>query len=566
MWFKNQYPKYIYKMYKNQTVKHVDVNIDNLMVDMNGIFHNSAQKIYKYGNFKPQKSFINNIKSPEVNAKTQLLLFQDVCETIEKLVNITSPSKRVILCVDGPAPISKQNQQRQRRFRTAKESSGATEGAFDSNCITPGTKFMDNLSKYIDWWIRKKISEDSKWQELEIIFSNEKVPGEGEHKGIRYIRENGIKDESFCINGLDADLIMLALGTHLPKFYIVREDLYDHSVEYLCIDVGSIHSILAESMRWESSDHKFDANTAIEDFIFLCFIVGNDFLPHIPSIEIIQGGIELIINIYKKIGTFHGHITHKNVNGDIKFVPKALSQFFEIIGNSEKENFEAKLREKFIRDPLLEKCSTKDAKGIWSVNISLHNSLYWEDKFPRLSMEQICHEYLEGMQWVLTYYTKDVPDWKWHYAHHYAPPASILAKYFMTYKHKEYSMTVPSTPFQQLLCVLPPKSAKLIPVPLCNLLTDDDSPLKKHCPETFEIDYAGKKKEWEGIVLLPIVDFTVIRKNYFNVISQVSALDLKRNILGRSFSYDYRPNFVYTFNSYYGTIENCKVITTMIDI
>lgn len=567
MWFKNQYPKYMHKMRKNQTVHDVGVNVDNLMIDMNGIFHNSAQKVYKYGNCKPQKSFMTNIKIPEVNKETELLLFQDVCDTVENLVKVTDPSKRVILCVDGPAPISKQNQQRQRRFRSAKESSGAAAGTFDSNCITPGTQMMDNLSKYIDWWIRKKVSEDPEWQKLEIIFSNEKVPGEGEHKGLRYIRDNGVRDESFCINGLDADLLMLALGTHIPKFYIVREDMYDPSVEYFCVDVGGIHDKLAESMRWKSVTHKFNPNTVIEDFIFLCFIVGNDFLPHIPSIEIIQGGIELIIEICRKVGTSYGHITYKTDDDDIRFSTKALSVFLGTIGHRERENFEAKLREKFIRDPLLEECSTRDPKGVWSVNINRYNDMYWKDKFPSdRTEEQICHEYLEGMQWVLTYYTKDVPDWKWHYAHHYAPPASILAKHFETYKHRTYNMTVPSTPFQQLLCVLPPKSANLIPSPLCSLLTDDASPLKKHCPETFEIDYAGKKREWEGIVLLPMVDFALMRNCYFGMIPKVSVDDLKRNILGRSFSYDYKPLSKYTFKSFYGNIENCSVLTTMIDI
>ena len=38
------------------------------------------------------------------------------------------------------------------------------------------------LSKYIDWYIRKRISEDQYWQSIEVVFSNEKSPGEGEHK------------------------------------------------------------------------------------------------------------------------------------------------------------------------------------------------------------------------------------------------------------------------------------------------------------------------------------------------------------------------------------------------
>jgi 5'-3' exoribonuclease 1 len=566
IWFKNQYPNHMNKMRKGQTVMDVGITIDNLMIDMNGIFHNSAQKIYKYGNFKPKRSFINKHHPPPADNETELLLYKDVCSTIEELIKVTSPSKRVILCVDGPAPISKQNQQRQRRFRSAKESSSSKD-VFDSNCITPGTLFMDNLGKYIDWFIRLKISKDPIWQKLDIIFSNEKAPGEGEHKGLKYIRDNKIESESYCINGLDADLIMLALGTHLPKFYIIREDMYDPSVEYFCVDVGGIHNKLSESMRWKSTTHIFNPHTAIEDFIFLCFIVGNDFLPHIPSIEIIQGGLELIIQICKQIGPSYGHITYHTPEQNVKFISKSLSIFLGTIGHHEKENFEAKLREKFIPDPLLDVCSFRDVNGVWSVDIVRYNQLYWEDKFPsNRTEEEICHEYLDGMQWVLSYYTKDVPNWKWHYKYHYAPPASILCKHFDTFKFTKHPISTPSTPYQQLLCVLPPKSSTLIPKPLCNLLTDENSPLKKYCPDTFEIDLHGKKKEWEGIVLLPIVDFNVMKKCYFDLISNINDIDIKRNIIGRSFSYNFDPKNPYLFNSYYGNIENCLTKIFLIDI
>ena len=97
----------------------------------------------------------------------------------------------------------------------------SNEQSFDSNCITPGTQFMDYLSKYIDWYIKNKISTEEKWQNIEIIFSTEKAPGEGEHKLINYMRYYGDPNDTFCIHGLDADLIMLALGTHLPNFLYI---------------------------------------------------------------------------------------------------------------------------------------------------------------------------------------------------------------------------------------------------------------------------------------------------------------------------------------------------------
>jgi hypothetical protein len=84
--------------------------------------------------------------------------------------------------------------QRARRFRSAKDAREAVEKAikegkeipkepaFDSNTITPGTDFMDRLSEHLKWFIRKKIAEDSAWRKVDVIFSGQECPGEGEHK------------------------------------------------------------------------------------------------------------------------------------------------------------------------------------------------------------------------------------------------------------------------------------------------------------------------------------------------------------------------------------------------
>ena len=433
---------------------------------------------------------------------------------------------------------------------------------FDSNSITPGTKFMDYLSKYIDWFIKKQITINPNWQNIEVVFSNEKDPGEGEHKIINYIRKFGSVHESYCIHGLDADLIMLALGTHIKKFYILREDLYDKQNDYFCINIGDVHEKLAEKLQWEDSkSYKFNEKRAINDFIFLCFIVGNDFLPHIPSIEIIQEGIELIIDIYKKVCVSYGHITFYNKNNDIQFVKSSMNIFLNTIGNNEKRNLENKLNKKksFFKDIVLEKSSSQNEKGKWIVDIDLYKQNYMKKVFPEnCDVKKICHEYLEGMQWVLSYYTKGVPNWEWYFKHHYAPPASILGLYIKNFKFPLYKNTIPTTPFQQLLSVLPPQSAGLIPKPLCNLLTDNYSPMKKFCPENIEIDLAGKRKEWEGIVLLPIVDFESVRQAYDEKLKYVKFSELKRNIFGNSFLYE-KTDYVYRLNSYYGDIPNCNV-------
>jgi 5'-3' exonuclease len=72
----------------------------------------------------------------------------------------------------------------------------------------------------------------------------------------------------------------------------------------------------------------------------------------------------------------------------------------------------------------------------------------------------------------------------------------------------------------QLLCVLPKKSAKLLPSPLDELIKSYD----------ITIDLSGKNKEWEGIVLgLEEIDFGLLEKQYCTALKQISEIDKKRN-------------------------------------
>jgi 5'-3' exonuclease len=83
-------------------------------------------------------------------------------------------------------------------------------------------------------------------------------------------------------------------------------------------------------------------------------------------------------------------------------------------------------------------------------------------------------KYLEGMQWVLFYYYKGSPHWRWYYPYHYAPMISdlgIKVQDFLgttTIQNFEVDFNCPKnmdpyTPFQQLLCIMPIRSFKLLP-------------------------------------------------------------------------------------------------------
>jgi len=567
-WFKKNFGKNMKKLKHGQNFKTINVSVDNLMIDLNGLFHSSTQKIYQYGAHKPLSRLLNKTISNTGGLKEQIKVFEDICKNIENILTIVSPYKRLILCVDGPAPLSKQNQQRQRRFRAVSEKDDEEFTKFDSNCITPGTKFMDSLTKYIDWYVKKNISENPKWSHLEVIFSNEKSPGEGEHKIINYIRFYGNPLDTYCIHGMDADLIMLALGTHLQNFWIMREDTYNQN-EFFVINIGTTRTDLAFLMNWKNEENTqiFNSESAINDFIFICFMVGNDFLPHIPSLEIIEGGIDQMLNVYRNVGKKYGHLTH-TVNDCVIFKKLSLEVFLGTIAKYDKGILEDKLlhKDQFFPDIILEKNAKLD-KGKYNVDIISYRNDYYTHCFSKdVKIKDLCHEYFIGLQWVLSYYTRGVPDWKWCFNHHYAPFASELADHIIDFVFPQKIKTDPTTPFQQLLAVLPPKSAGLIPTPLSQLLTDSKFNLKKFCPTKFEIDLSGKRKEWEGIVLLPMVDFSVIKDEYLNHIDKVSRDDLNRNILGNSYIYTRYIDKPEIFKSFYGDIPNCLVKSDIINI
>jgi 5'-3' exonuclease len=560
-WFKTNYGNSIQELGNGQNVSSAGVSIDNFLIDLNGVFHASTQKIYRYGAHAPtNKNLLVKNGGPK-GLKAQLMVFEDVCATIEKLVQTAQPNKRLILCIDGVAPVAKQCQQRQRRFRASMEQNSTV--SFNSNCITPGTKFMDFLSKYIDWYIRKQINTSELWRNLEVIFSNEKSPSEGEHKAAQYIRKYGSDNESFCFQGMDADLIMLALATQKEHFYILREDVYNKMNEYFVIDVGMFRTELISRLKWENENISFNPEMAIYDFVFICFMVGNDFLPHLPCISIIDGGIEVLIELYVAVGQTYGHLV-TYVSNKLKFNKPALKVYLENIGMFEKDIFEYKLskKESWFPEKILTECSYQEDEN-WVVDIETYKSRYMADKFPHNTEKEVCHQYLEGLQWVISYYTQGVPSWEWSYKHYYAPPASILSKHIDTFNFVKYSPSVPFSPFLQLLCVLPPKSRELLPVELQNILTDNKSAFKKYCPDNFKIDLEGKAKEWMGIVLLPIIDLEVIKDLYEKEIGKLNDQDLRRNRFGKTFRYKYDEKHNNLFRSYYGDIQNSKVILEM---
>ena len=179
---------------------------------------------------------------------------------------------------------------------------------------------MQRLSVALKHYILERSNTDPIWEGVSVIFSDASVPGEGEHKILDFIRSQRAQpsfnpNTSHCIYGADADLIMLGLATHEALFYILRESEQSPKDRkcFKCGQQGHITSecgagytedktrmarvaefqfvkisVVREYLYLEFKDlqlpFKFDFERLVDDFVFLCFFVGNDFLPHLPSL------------------------------------------------------------------------------------------------------------------------------------------------------------------------------------------------------------------------------------------------------------------------------------------
>jgi len=543
-WFKKTFSNHIRTIYLNQKL---DVLIDTFLIDLNGIFHYCAQKAFNYGNF--HKSTMR-----PTNYQRQLsYLFEQTGNYIDQLIHFVNPQRRVVLCIDGVAPVSKQNQQRQRRFKSSLDRIDVN--SFDSNCITPGTSFMDSLSHYLEWYIRMKMTTDDVWKSLEIIFSNEKVPGEGEHKLIKFVRDFGEAHEHFMIHGMDADLIMLALASKKENFHILRENPYRKgNTEFFYINMKGVRESLVISLLEEPS--MLPDQFIINDFILMMFMTGNDFLPHLPTIDILENSITNFFDVYRSsIASYGNIVTHIQT---INLEPLLI--LLATLGTSEIEVLQE--RRSHVRDSLLEK-HTKLESEKYILDWESYRKEYYSTKMnchTEKEIEQSCISYIEGMQWVLTYYIEGVSCWKWFYPYLYAPFCSDIAKFGKKIKQtdKVISDNKPFDPFLQLLCVLPPKSSSLLPKPLDNMMSQQG--LSIFYPTEFLIDMDGKRNDWEGIVLLPPINFILLQKEYKKYISLTDKRDKFRNVIAKTYVYKNISNISpYEYKSHFGNIFQCQI-------
>ena len=118
-----------------------------------------------------------------------------------------------------------------------------------------------------------------------------------------------------CFYGADADLIMLSLLTHEPNFMIIREEHVIKKTKQGGVNRLDITktfnfqlifiSLLREYFQLEYQSlaqqmkMRFDIERIIDDFVFFCFFIGNDFLPSLSALDIAEGSLDSLIDLYR---------------------------------------------------------------------------------------------------------------------------------------------------------------------------------------------------------------------------------------------------------------------------
>ena len=158
--------------------------------------------------------------------------------------------------------------------------------------------------------------------------------------------------------GLDADLIMLGLATHEPNFMLLREkmsvvmagrgrhkhrkkkDMLEYTRDdFELLELRALREMFTIQFRKFADPGRlnveYDVRRVIDDFIFMCMFVGNDFLPHVPHLEIDNGALSLMLNNYiDLLPEWGGYLTNKGA-----IHPGRLEQFFYNLAVFEEEHF-----------------------------------------------------------------------------------------------------------------------------------------------------------------------------------------------------------------------------------
>jgi 5'-3' exonuclease len=520
-----------------------NVTFERLYMDCNSLLYDSYRELSSYDNIEND-------------------LISNTIERIEYYIEKIRPTGLIYIAFDGVAPFAKMEQQRTRRYKSYYESNIFCEEdvdgyqPFTTSMFTPGTEFMKKLS--ID--MKKHFGSNSaprKYGVKSILIATPDEPGEGEHKLFEHLRKHPMLNiNNAAVYGLDADLIMLSLFhlKYAQNLYIFRElpafahvllqrtKVDEKNMEPCFLDIQKLGNYIASTMEC-SAPHPHRMN----DYVFLCFLLGNDFLPHFPALNIRTNGIQRILDVYGKMIGNKPHAFLLTQTTPPTIVWSQLSIFLKELSKHEygfiKQEYATRKRWNNRTPQTYPKTTLKERQSLFQdspilfrheENYICPEETFWEERYyqrllssthKNVSKEQIndiAINYLEGLEWVLAYYVQGCPDWKWKYHYNYPPLLKdlhpIVPQVQTTFfqGRKKVQDNQPFHPSTQLMYVLPPYlHDALLSKRLANVLRDKYSEYflkgeKREDMYSWKFQWAFCRYFWECHIQTPEIPIEIL--------------------------------------------------------
>jgi len=476
------------KKYKNIIINDLPKDISLYALDFNGIIHPEAHK-----ETNEQQLFIN-LWNKIISYKTNF-----------------NPST-ILICIDGVAPIAKIIQQRKRRYLSIfKNKIDNISSKWDTNAISAGTSFMNNLDNFISYNINLHIDKHS------FIFDGSSNSGEGEHKIFHYLKSIDYdKSKAIIINGLDADLIILSLLSNINNIYLMREN--NDEIIYLSID-NLKNSLIDELKPIWNIDNNIDI---IESYCVMCSILGNDFIPNIITLNMKNKGLNKLIDFTSKAIKSYGSLVsnskiNKNCLNDIfSYISQTedIDIFNEVstVINKKPRDFTLNSQEYALKnkDNLLidiysnnKKWKYYYYKSLFDININFDTSM----------ISTIVETYINGIYWTFNYYKNFNLNYNWFYPYNYSPTSKDISNFLNVHNIKDIDNLGSFLPPKiQLFIILPIQSNHLLETHFKSFTTDFNKGFKHLFPTEFKIHTFLKYHLHDCLPVLPTIDIDEIIK------------------------------------------------------
>lgn len=414
--------------------------------------------------------------------------------------------------------------------------------------------------------------------------------------------------------------------------YRKKKDMMEYTRhDFEILELSGLRKLLAIQFRKFSDKlgDDYSLNRIVDDFVFMCILVGNDFLSHAPHLEINGGAISLMMTTYTDmLPDWGGYLTDRE-----KINPERFEEFMYHLSVYEEEYFKKRGYEENEPGWKLEAENEEDSNDFYGTLYSgnptpacavganrkgsqpppsrkikntsdatagdketvkedevkladedneyphvagptgnrafrrvhpdsqarSYRDFYYENKlgWPMEDRERtlfnrraLVRDYLEGLHWNLNYYHNGCSSWDWYFPHFYSPLSTDMVNLNEFYdddekdeefKSLKFDLGTPFPSLAQLLSVLPPQSATLLPSALGELMLHPSSPLIEFYPGNFTSDANGKRQSWEAIVQIPFIDADLLLETVEQVLEKgdevLSPSERRRN----------RPGVIHNF-------------------